>query len=119
MKKVYFKKITGITVLFWFACGALYAQDRNLKRELLVYIMSDSLELPVHEKGKLSLQYADIKSATLATVLARINATGIERAFPTWSDKDSVVTRLEGERVPAPPFHRIFKLIFNSAADAD
>lgn len=84
MKKVYFKKITGITVLLWFACGALYAQDRNLKRELLVYIMSDSLELPVHEKVKLSLQYADIKSATLATVLARINATGIERAFPTW-----------------------------------
>ena len=119
MKKVYFKKITGITVLLWFACGALYAQDRNLKRELLVYIMPDSLELPVHEKGKLSLQYADIKSATLATVLARINATGIERAFPTWSDKDSVVTRLDGERVPAPPFHRIFKLIFNSAADAD
>lgn len=106
-------------MLLWFVCGTIYAQKHNLKTEVLVYIMPDSLELPVHEKGKLSLLHANVKSFALATKLKKVNATDIAKAFPVWKDKDSIVTRNDGEQVQMPPFHRIFTLTFNSEAGAD
>jgi hypothetical protein len=119
MKKKFFQTIAGITVLLWFTCVPLYAQERNLKSKVLVFIMPDSLELPVNEIGKLSLQRADIKSVALATTLSKIKATGIARAFPEWTNKDSIVTSYKGEQVQAPPFNRIFTLTFNSETEAD
>jgi hypothetical protein len=119
LKNTYNKTIAGIIVLLWFAFGTICAQEHNLKRELLVYIIPDSLELPEHEKGKLSIDRADIKSVVLATTLSKIKAISIERAFPVWSNRDSVITHTDGERVLAPPFHRIFKLFFNSEEEAD
>jgi hypothetical protein len=47
MKKQFYLN-AGIIVLLWLACGTLYAQKYNLRTEVLVYIMPDSLELPMH-----------------------------------------------------------------------
>ncbi len=118
MKKQFYLS-SGIILLLSFACSTYYAQKYNLKTEVSVYIMPDSLELPVHEKGKLSLQHANIKSLALTTKLTKTKATGIAKAFPAWTNKDSIVTRNDGEQVQAPPFHRIFILTFNSEADAN
>lgn len=109
----------GIIVLLWLACGMLHAQEYNLKTEVLVYIMPDSLELLVHEKGESDLQLATIKSSTLATTLTKTKVASIAKAFPTWTNKDSIVTRYDGELIQAPPFHRIFTLTFNSETDAN
>ena len=118
MKKQFYLN-AGIIVLLWLACGTLYAQKYNLKTEVLVYIMPDSLELPVQEKGKFSLQRANVKSPALASALTKAKVTGIAKAFPAWIDKDSIVTRHDGKLVQAPPFHRIFTLTFNSETEAD
>ncbi|MDD2286781.1 MAG: S8 family serine peptidase, partial [Paludibacter sp.] len=118
MKKPYYLS-SGIILLLWFACSTFYAQKYNLKTEVLVYIMPDSLELPVHEKGEPGLQRATIKSSALATTLTKTKVAGIAKAFPAWTNKDSVVTRHDGEQIQAPPFHRIFTLTFNSETDAD
>ncbi len=109
----------GIIVLLCLACSTLYAQKYNLKTEVLVYIMPDSLELPVHENGKFSLHRTNIKSPTLASTLTKAKVLGIAKAFPAWKDKDSIVTRYDGKLVQAPPFHRIFTLTFNSETEAD
>ena len=109
----------GLTVLLWFSCNMLYAQNNSLKKELLVYILPDSLELPAHEKGEVSLQKASVKSNTLATALTKAKVTGISKAFPAWTNKDSVAIRNDGEPVQLPPFHRIFSLKFNTEEEAD
>ncbi|MEA4983879.1 MAG: hypothetical protein VB105_00280 [Paludibacter sp.] len=109
----------SIIVLLWLAYGMLYAQKYNLKTEVLVYILPDSLELPVHTKGKIGLQHAKIKSSELAVTLIKAKATGIAKAFPSWTNKDCIVTRYDSEQVQVPPFHRIFTLTFNSEKEAD
>lgn len=97
----------------------IYSQKHDLKTEVLVFIMADSLEFPAKEKGELSLHLVDIRSSSLATTLERSKATRIAKAFPNWSNKDSIVTRLDGEKVQVPPFHRIFKLSFETETMAD
>ncbi|HKI87599.1 MAG TPA: hypothetical protein VKA38_01140 [Draconibacterium sp.] len=51
-----------LTMVLCLAFSFLFAQEHNLKTELLVYIMPDSLELPAYEKGKVTLQNATINS---------------------------------------------------------
>jgi len=119
MKTVYFKRIGCVTSLLWFVCGMIYSQKHDLKTEVLVFIMADSLEFPAKEKGELSLHLVDIRSSSLATTLERSKATRIAKAFPNWSNNDSIVTRLDGEKVQIPPFHRIFKLSFETETMAD
>lgn len=60
-----------------------------------------------------------MKSLTLAATLTKKKVTGIAKAFPTWTNKDSIVTRYDGEQIQTPPFHRIFTLTFNSETEAD
>ena len=109
----------GLIVLLWLACGIINAQNYNLKTEVLVYILSDSLELPVYERGKFSLQHAKVKSPALASALTKAKVMGIAKAFPAWIDKDSIIIRYDGQLVQSPPFHRIFTLTFNSEMEAD
>lgn len=61
-----------LTIALCISVTFLFAQEHNLKTELLIYIMQDSLDLPVSERGKVGLQYATIKSLALANTLAKI-----------------------------------------------
>lgn len=107
-----------LTLSLWLLVTMLQAQERNLKTELLVYILPDSLELQTQDKSPVSLDEATIKSATLDNALKEAEVTGIARAFPDWQDKDSLVTRHDGEVVKMPPFYRIFILTFETEAQA-
>ncbi len=110
--KILFTFILALTNL----SSTLYAQERNLKTELLVYILPDSLELPPSEKGLVPLdrlgKYATSKQ--LHSALVSSKASKIGRAFPQWATKDSVVIRSDGKVINAPAFHRVFIVSFDS-----
>jgi subtilisin family serine protease len=95
------------------------AQQRNLKTEVLAYIMPDSLELPANVKSSESLDSVSVKSASLLAALTGINIIRIAKAFPDWPAKDSLVIRDDGMEVLMPPFHRIFILTFSTESEAD
>ncbi len=96
----------------------LFAQQRSLDRELLVYIMPDSLEM-ADGIAAVALQNASVKSSALAANLQKTRAISIAKAFPDWQAKDSIQTRKDGTSVKVPSFHRIFKLTFATKAEAD
>lgn len=108
-----------LSLALFLSFANLHAQQRNLKTELLVYILPDSLELPADVKTSVNLQRATIRSSALKTALQETRVIGISRAFPNWSTKDSLVTRNDGVTINAPPFHRIFILTFATESEAD
>ncbi|MCK9236372.1 MAG: S8 family serine peptidase [Acholeplasmataceae bacterium] len=101
--------------------ASAYAQERNLKTELLVYILPDSLELPEKEKGLIPIAQAgkSVASEELQVALASTKARSIGRAFPNWPARDSMVVRSGGSEISAPPFHRFFIVTFDSEQDAE
>lgn len=105
--------------LLLFSFTALHAQQRNLRTEVLVYILPDSLELPREAKGVTEMQNATVRSSELSKVLSETKASVIARAFPNWPLKDSTVLREDGVPVKMPSFHRIFTLTFSTEAEAD
>jgi hypothetical protein len=66
------------------------AQQRNLKNEILVYILPDSLEMPNNEKSKINYTDAKVSSKSLALVLAKIKPLAISKTFPDWNKADSI-----------------------------
>ncbi len=102
--------------------SSLYAQEeRNLKTELLVYILPGSLELPEEAKGFITLAQANssIKSKSLQSALTNSKVKSLGRAFPAWPNRDSVVVRSNDESVELPPLHRIFILNFDDEKGRD
>lgn len=95
------------------------SQDRNLDRELLVYILPDSLELPAEEKGRIGLNRAEIASGKLAATLNQLSISGIEKSFPDWNAKDSVRVLESGKVVHRPKFHRVFTMHLPPGVSAD
>ncbi len=118
MKKSFYLSI-GIIVLFWFPCNTVNALKYKHKTEVLVLFMPDSLELQSIENIERGFQPLIVKSSSLSSDLAKIKVKGITKAFPSWVNKDSIVTRFDGLQVKTPPFHRIFSLTFHSEAEAD
>ena len=111
---------TWLTLFFLLTITVVVdAQQRNLKTEVLVYILPDSLELPAQVKGSVTLQSAVIKSISLQAALRESKVTRIAKAFPDWPAKDSLVTRNDGVKVKMPPFYRIFTLTFSTESEAD
>jgi len=90
-----------------------HAQQRNIRTEILVYILPDSLELPRQIKNMTPLQNALVRSSSLGRTLREIKATGIGRAFPNWPQNDTTMIREDGVPVKMPSFHRIFTLSFS------
>jgi len=84
------------------------SQQRNLDREILAYILADSLELPPEVIGRVSLNRAEIGSANLANILQELTINEIERAFPNWDAADSVRVLGTGRVVQRPRFQRVF-----------
>ena len=119
-RKLFF--LTRITVILLFTSinySYLYGQQRNLRTELLVYILPDSLELPLAEKGNIGYEKAIIASKSLKTALDKIRPLAIGKAFPEWNAADSIKIREDGTKVKAPQFGRIFTLTFKSEEEAN
>lgn len=95
------------------------SQERDLDREILVYILPDSLELPAEEKGRVGLQRAEIASENLSAKLQELSISAIEKSFPNWNAKDSVRVLESGRVVHRPTFHRVFTMHLPSRMSAD
>ncbi len=113
--------LTFILSLALFGTTLSAQEECNLKTELLVYILPDSLELPQMEIGLVSIESIgkSIGSKQLHSALISTNVIKIGRAFPQWATKDSVVVRSDGEKINAPAFHRIFIVTFESEGAAE
>ena len=120
MKKSIVWLISRIVLVMAFCLYSLilFSQERNLKTEILVFIMPDSLELPAQAKNRVALTSVTINSKNLSDALQKVKSTGIAKAFPDWQKEKSQVT-VEAKVVEAPPFDRIFTLTFNTEAEAD
>ncbi|TVQ86894.1 MAG: hypothetical protein EA393_11650 [Bacteroidetes bacterium] len=122
MKKLYLFKVFLTLVLALAIFGSsVQAQERNLKTEILVYVLPDSLYLPQNEKGMISIESINKSTGSkeLHSTFLTIEANKIGRAFPQWATKDSVVVRSDGEQINAPAFHRIFIVTFDSEKAAE
>jgi len=113
-----FTSLLIIFIAFIMAVPA-QAQERNLDREILVYILPDSLELPAEEKGRVGLQRAEIASENLFNTFQKLSVSEIERAFPLWNKADSVRVLESGRVVHRPRFHRVHIIHLPAGASAD
>ncbi|MDP3643399.1 MAG: S8 family serine peptidase [Bacteroidota bacterium] len=108
---------TALVLTFSLYSLILFSQERNLKSEILVFFMPDSLELPVQAKNRVALTNATIKSKQLSVAVQKTKPIGIAKAFPDWQIGSKVN---EGNKdIEAPQFDRIFILTFNTEAEAD
>lgn len=100
---------------------ALSAQSlpRDLDREILVFILPDSLELPAGVRDRASLDRAAIRSASLSSSLRELSVAGIARSFPDWVAEDTVRVREDGVIVRRPRFDRVFTIHLPAGVSAD
>ncbi|MHC1705747.1 MAG: S8 family serine peptidase [Tenuifilaceae bacterium] len=121
MKKSFVFNFVWITTILivCFSHSMIYGQKRSLKTEILVFIEADSLDLPYHEKGMIPIKQAIFRSSGLKLAFEKAKVVGIGRAFPNWSNRDSLVKREDGKLIQAPPFHRVFTLTFSSERELD
>lgn len=108
---------TALVMTFSLYSLILFSQERNLKSEILVFFMPDSLELPALAKNSVALTNATIKSKQLSVAVHETKPIGIAKAFPDWQNGSKVGER--NKDIEAPPFDRIFILTFNTEAEAD
>ena len=108
----------SICITVCFAVVPIYSQERNLEREILIYISQDSLNFPnsSEEKNPASL---DITSKQLKNTLEKLDLKSIAKAFPDALDSDTIKVREDGVKVGIPQISRIFRFIFNDKADID
>lgn len=86
----------------------LYSQDGDIWREVLVYILPDSLELPTGEVRDVSLERALIQSERLSQALQRLPVQALDKAFPELTDADTIRVREDGVTIKLPQWSRVF-----------
>ena len=82
--------------------SAQFEGTNNLKTELLVYIMSDSLKLSPELSRGATVQQSDVRSQRLKTTLEAVRVNSIAKSFPDWDEADSIAINDIGERVRKP-----------------
>lgn len=120
--------ISGLTtimllcVIILFNADMLSAQtlSRDLNREILVYILPDSLEIPTEVRDLTTIDKVTIRSGTLAEALGELSISEIARSFPDWAADDSVRVREDGRVIQRPRFDRVFTIFLpaNQSAEA-
>lgn len=106
-----------LVVGFW--NNPLDAQERDLRMEILVYVLPDSLLFPADEKTAVPISRVSIPSQALAKAINQIHPEAIAKAFPNWADSDTIRIREDGVRVRLPQVSRIFRIQMQSEADVD
>lgn len=79
----------------------------KFETEIIVFFLSDSLELPKTAKGIVGIQNAIVGSNELQQVISALNVRGIEKSFPKWENADTVVLSEDGIQVKRPNFDRV------------
>lgn len=97
-------------VLFFSLLINTFSQERELNKEILVYILADSLELPDGSIEVTDVKKLKIKSKSLDKAFKKIELKSIKKAFPEFNPQDTIKTREDGKRIKLPNMSRIFQL---------
>lgn len=84
--------------------------NRDLDREILVYILPDSLEIPTEVRDITTIDRVTIRSNTLSEALSELSISEIARSFPGWAANDTVSFREDGRVIQRPRFDRVFTI---------
>ncbi|MCI0708216.1 MAG: S8 family serine peptidase [Ignavibacteriae bacterium] len=123
MKKHLFVVQTHLVVvllLVLFSNYQLQAQLKgDLRREILVYIQPNALAFPSLERGHIGIENLPQVSTPLRETFTRFGVQSMAKAFPNFTDVDTIRTREDGVAVKLPQFSRIFKVYVADEADID
>jgi len=88
----------------------LKAQSTNLNKEILLYVQPDFLVLPANHTGPVALANISKLSGKLRKVFIHFGVQSITRAFPNFSEADTIRTMNTGKIIKIPHFARIFRI---------
>lgn len=97
-------------MLIFIPYSGVNAQERNLKQEILVYILPDSLEILPQQSGRITLSSVEINSKQLSKTFQKLSLNEISKTFPGWETEALVHELKNGITVKRPSFDRIFTL---------
>jgi len=114
------KIIAVVAFIFLRVSDPLWGQAvADLSKEILVYVQPGKLEFPPHERGALPLDRINIPSIQLREAFNRFQIASIAKAFPDFTDADTVRSDEAGRLVKIPQFSRIFRLQVPNKAIVD
>ncbi|MDZ7360450.1 MAG: S8 family serine peptidase [candidate division KSB1 bacterium] len=114
------KIIAAVAFIFLWVSGPLWGQAvADLSEEMLVYVQPGNLEFPPNQRGALPPDSINIPSIQLRNAFNRFQITSIAKAFPDFSDADTVRSDEAGRLVKIPQFSRIFRLQLPNKAIVD
>lgn len=93
--------------------------SRDLDKEVLVYILPDSLELPTEIRDITTIDRVTIRSNALAEAMDELSITEIARSFPYWAADNSVRVREDGRVIQRPGFDRVFTIFLPANQSAE
>lgn len=96
-----------------------FSQTEDLSDEILVYILPDSLELPDKTIEVTDTKKLKIKSKSLDKAFKKIELKLIKKAFPEFSNEDTVKFSSTGEKIKLPNMSRIFRLKLKKKNDLE
>ncbi|GAH46300.1 unnamed protein product, partial [marine sediment metagenome] len=115
-----FKRVACILPILAVCQSALLGQLReDLRNEILVYITTGALVFPAGERGALTPEQLTIPSQALRQAIDRSGVATIAKAFPDFSDSDTIRVTDDGKTVKIPQFSRIFRVRVQQVADVD
>ena len=98
----------------------LYSQSLpDLSREILIYIQPSELTFTSVERGLLTPNSLGINSKALEQAFARFKVRSLSKAFPSFSDADTLRILEDGRKISVPQLSRIFRLQIQEQGDID
>jgi len=98
----------------------LYSQAaRDFSKEILVYVQPSGITFPSSERGQLAPNLLSIHSNALVQAFARFKVGAVSKAFPDFSDADTLRIAEDGRKISVTQFSRIFRLQIQDQGDID
>ena len=110
---------TAVLLLMTFQSASFAQLREDLKNEILVYVMPGAMLFPAAERARLTPAQLSIPSAALQQIINRVGVSTIARAFPDFTEADSIKLTDEGREVSIPRFSRIYSFRVADTSDID
>lgn len=94
-----------------------FSQVNDIKDEILVYFLPDSLEMPNEITELTDLTKLKIKSKNLEKLFKKIKLKSIKKAFSEFNINDTLKILADGKKIKMPNMTRIFKLKLKNKDD--
>lgn len=107
-------------IISLFIVGLTSAQSPiDLSKEILVYIQPSLLDFPMSERGFVVPERLNIRSDALRQAVRQFRVQAIGKAFPDFSDADTLRVLEDGRVISVPRFSRIFRFQFGQRNNID